>query len=1178
MSQTERQEEKVAANASNKRKWESNHNGSLSQQNKGHKVPRAHTAWPINKKAYAGSLPLWNYLRHYKSECPIVKFHKRVDMIHGRARVSKPKTMKKAIEVATKLRNKKISTLAECQTENKKRLDNTSKKNQNQQRPNKRQNTGRAYTARHGVKKHYNGSKPLYSKCNYHNDGPCAPKCHKVECLFQDRREVGLSSVKGPRERHSKNNIQNTLWTLRVSGHAVQTDQRTCSIHGPHEPGKANIVAEALSRKEREPPLRVRALKEHEEHLKAILELLKKEELYAKFSKCEFWIPKVQFLGHVIDSQGLAGYYRRFIEGFSKIAKPMTILTQKKVKFKWGDKQEVAFQLLKHKSCSAPILALPEGSKDFIVYCDALNKGQTLNAQTEAGKPENIKKEDVGERAINKVPLAFNSFLLDNFSSTVIRGYGVLTPLTDLISEDNEDLKQIDPDDLEEIDLKWKMAMLTMRARRFQQKTGRNLGVKGTYTIGFDKTKVECYNFHRRGHFSRKCRATKHQDNINKEAPRRIVPVKDTTLNNLVSQCDRLGYDWSDQAEDGPTNFALIAYTSSSSSSSDTKSNSPQLDNEDLKQIDPDDLEEIDLKWQMAMLTMRARRFLQKTGRNLGVKGTKTIDFDKTKEQGSTQITVPIEDTTSNTLVSQCDGLGYDWSDQAKNRLTNFALMAYTSLSSSSSDTEVNEKSNIGEGYHAVPPPYTGNFMPPKPDLVFVDEHVVFDSKDEDEIETEYNQIKPSFAKVKFVKPTEHVKSPRKSIKKEKNNRQTKYLRKNSQSPREKVDTVKGKVTIVGTKAIISVVQGNEKNVVKSSTCWIWRPTGNVIDHIFKDSGSYILKRFNYVDLQGRLNVKTTAWNEFSSTIASAIICLANNQKFNFSKYILDNMVKNLEAGVKFYMFPRFVQVFVNHQLGDMSHHKGIFVNPSLTKKVFANMKRVGTNFFRVITPLFETMMVQAPEEVGKIPTDTQDTPILTQPSSSQPQRKHKSRRKQKKETKVPHTEPQTKEHVPTPSHDPLPSGEDRMQLSELMEICIKLSDMVLSLEQIKTNQAAKINKLKKRVKKLKGKKKKRTHGLKRLNKGRIAEIDADEDLSLINKTAQDQGMMNDEDLFEVNDLDGDEVIVDVTTGENVKQDATVAEKEVGATADEVVTTAESIEVTTATTTSQISKDDVTLA
>ncbi|GJX72638.1 putative reverse transcriptase domain-containing protein [Tanacetum coccineum] len=114
---------------------------------------------------------------------------------------------------------------------------------------------------------------------------------------------------------------------------------------------------------------------EHEEHLKLILELLKKEELYAKFSKCEFWIPKLQFLGHVIDSQGLAGYYRRFIEGFSKIAKPMTKLTQKKVKFEWGDKQETAFQLLKQKLCSAPIMALPEGSEDFIIYCDASIKG-----------------------------------------------------------------------------------------------------------------------------------------------------------------------------------------------------------------------------------------------------------------------------------------------------------------------------------------------------------------------------------------------------------------------------------------------------------------------------------------------------------------------------------------------------------------------------------------------------------------------------------------------------------------------------------------------------------------------------------------------------------------------------------------------------------------------------------
>ncbi|GKA95251.1 putative reverse transcriptase domain-containing protein [Tanacetum coccineum] len=142
---------------------------------------------------------------------------------------------------------------------------------------------------------------------------------------------------------------------------------------------------------------------EHDAHLRLILELLKKEELYAKFSKCDFWLSKVQFLGHVIDSEGihvdpakiesikdwespktpteirqflgLAGYYRRFIEGFSKIAKPMTKLTQKSVKFNWGEKEETAFQTLKQNLCNAPILALPEGSENFVVYCDASHKG-----------------------------------------------------------------------------------------------------------------------------------------------------------------------------------------------------------------------------------------------------------------------------------------------------------------------------------------------------------------------------------------------------------------------------------------------------------------------------------------------------------------------------------------------------------------------------------------------------------------------------------------------------------------------------------------------------------------------------------------------------------------------------------------------------------------------------------
>ncbi|GJZ78902.1 putative reverse transcriptase domain-containing protein, partial [Tanacetum coccineum] len=142
---------------------------------------------------------------------------------------------------------------------------------------------------------------------------------------------------------------------------------------------------------------------EHKEHLRIILELLQKEKLYAKFSKCEFWLDFVKFLDHMINSQGvymdptkveaikswsapkssievrqflrLAGYYRRFIEGFSLIVKPLTKLTQKNKTYEWDEEEEEAFQLLKGKLCNAPILALQEGSEDFVVYCKASLKG-----------------------------------------------------------------------------------------------------------------------------------------------------------------------------------------------------------------------------------------------------------------------------------------------------------------------------------------------------------------------------------------------------------------------------------------------------------------------------------------------------------------------------------------------------------------------------------------------------------------------------------------------------------------------------------------------------------------------------------------------------------------------------------------------------------------------------------
>ncbi|GKC72442.1 hypothetical protein Tco_1118325 [Tanacetum coccineum] len=151
------------------------------------------------------------------------------------------------------------------------------------------------------------------------------------------------------------------------------------------------------------------------------------------------------------------------------------------------------------------------------------------------------------------------------------------------------------------------------------------------------------------------------------------------------------------------------------------------------------------------------------------------------------------------------------------------------------------------------------------------------------------------------------------------------------------------------------------------------------------------------------LSAKTTAWNEFSSTMASTIICLATNQKFNFSKYIIESMVKNLEnVSSKFLMYPRFVQVFLEKQLEGMSNHKRIYVTPSHTKKIFRNMRRVGKGFSGRETPLFSTMMVQAQEEMGEglaNPTDPHHIPTIIQPSTSQHQKKQKPRKPKRKDT-----------------------------------------------------------------------------------------------------------------------------------------------------------------------------------
>ncbi|GJW09386.1 putative ribonuclease H-like domain-containing protein [Tanacetum coccineum] len=189
--------------------------------------------------------------------------------------------------------------------------------------------------------------------------------------------------------------------------------------------------------------------------------------------------------------------------------------------------------------------------------------------------------------------------------------------------------------------------------------------------------------------------------------------------------------------------------------------NSPQLVHEDLQQIHPDDMEEMDLRWQMAMLTMRARRFLKNTGRNLTVNGNETIGFDKAlrnqdnKNKESSRRSVHVETYTSTTLVS-CDGLGgYGWSDQAEKR-PNYALMAF---SSSIPDSKVIRQIVI--------------FYKP-----IVENCKAMSSEEEPKPKTKKKTVRPSIVKKEFVKSKQQEKTARKTVK------QVEQHRQNTHSPR----------------------------------------------------------------------------------------------------------------------------------------------------------------------------------------------------------------------------------------------------------------------------------------------------------------------------------------------------------------------------------------------------------
>ncbi|GKF04342.1 hypothetical protein Tco_0035010, partial [Tanacetum coccineum] len=278
-------------------------------------------------------------------------------------------------------------------------------------------------------------------------------------------------------------------------------------------------------------------------------------------------------------------------------------------------------------------------------------------------------------------------------------------------------------------------------------------------------------------------------------------------------------------------------------------------------------------------------------------------------------------------------------------------------------------------------------------------------------------------------------------------------------------------------------------------------------------------------------------------------------------KYIFDAMVKHLDGGVKFLMYPHFLQVSINQQLGNISTHKKIFVNPFHIKKVFANTKRAGKDFSGRITLLFDTMMVHPVEEMGEDsdhPNDSTPIHIIDQPSSSsQPKKKQLSNKAQRQEAEVPQDEGEHEESVPTPSNDLQPSAKDV--------------------------QAKEIVALKRRIQRLERKKMSRPTGLKRLRKigmtrriessedqeslgapedaskqGRSIkdiDIDADVDVSLVDET---QKRLDDDLMFDTRVLEDDEMHVEAKVDGKDEQST----KPDDSTAGEAVTTASVVPTT----------------
>ncbi|GJZ22679.1 ribonuclease H-like domain-containing protein [Tanacetum coccineum] len=275
--------------------------------------------------------------------------------------------------------------------------------------------------------------------------------------------------------------------------------------------------------------------------------------------------------------------------------------------------------------------------------------------------------------------------------------YSFLAQPTTSPQLENEDFQQMDGDDLEELDLRWQVAMLTVRVKKFIQRTGRNMDFKEKRPVSLDKSKIECYNCHRKGHFARECRSGRSQGR-RPYGDRSNAQTTESSSQALVAQDGLGGYDWSNDFEVEPVNYALMAISSSnSSSSSDSEFHDYDLKCREIK------INNLNLE-------------LEKV-----VKERDELKLKIEKWEGSSKNLTKILISQMSTHDKNRLGFGTQIDDLSNKSETNSenSLTVFEVRSSDEESTLANNRFTKANEYHVVPPPITGNPLTPRADISF---------------------------------------------------------------------------------------------------------------------------------------------------------------------------------------------------------------------------------------------------------------------------------------------------------------------------------------------------------------------------------------------------------------------------------------------------------------------------